>query len=238
VERRRRETINEGISAISSLLPTHNEKNKGSILSNAAAYISKLISEKDALADKWASEKVVVDESIREFMRRLEHMHQVAEAWKGLAKSAGVDVDGEMERRGGEAGALAIEEVPTREDVEDGVARGMQALGHEQGQALGQEEHAPEPEQAADNPPAHQPASSHKHAPRERRRRVHVVHDVADRRLSPTWPMCRRDARRAARRVPSASKNPATGLPIGAGRPATTRFAATVPRRCAGGSRR
>lgn len=140
MERRRRETINEGISAISSLLPTHNEKNKGSILSNAVAYISKLISEKDALADKWASEKVVVDESIREFMRRLEHMHQVAEAWKGLAKSAGVDVDGEMERRGGEAGALAIEEVPTREDVEDGVARGMQALGHEQGQALGQEE--------------------------------------------------------------------------------------------------
>jgi hypothetical protein len=93
VERKRRETINDGINAISKLLPQRNEKNKGQILQNAAEYIVEVETQKNSMLDKWTSEKLIVDEAIRSLEQRLEHMHKTSEAWKACARNAGVDVD-------------------------------------------------------------------------------------------------------------------------------------------------
>ncbi|CEP10683.1 hypothetical protein [Parasitella parasitica] len=71
VERRRRETINEGISEIARIVPGC-EKNKGSILQRAAIYIRQLKEAEAATVEKWTLEKLLTDQAISELNRQVE----------------------------------------------------------------------------------------------------------------------------------------------------------------------
>ncbi|KAI8640154.1 hypothetical protein BD408DRAFT_420205 [Parasitella parasitica] len=71
VERRRRETINDGISEIARIVPGC-EKNKGSILQRAAIYIRQLKEAEAATVEKWTLEKLLTDQAISELNRQVE----------------------------------------------------------------------------------------------------------------------------------------------------------------------
>jgi transcriptional regulator CBF1 len=65
VERRRRETINEGISEISKIVPGC-EKNKGAILHRAVQFIAQLKENESQNIEKWSLEKLLLDQAITE----------------------------------------------------------------------------------------------------------------------------------------------------------------------------
>ncbi|KAL0081891.1 hypothetical protein J3Q64DRAFT_1753931 [Phycomyces blakesleeanus] len=71
VERRRRETINDGINEIARIVPGC-EKNKGSILQRAAAYIRQLKENEASTLEKWTLEKLLTDQAINELNRQVE----------------------------------------------------------------------------------------------------------------------------------------------------------------------
>ncbi|KAI7867824.1 hypothetical protein BDF14DRAFT_1881444 [Spinellus fusiger] len=71
VERRRRETINDGINEIARIVPGC-EKNKGSILQRAATYIRQLKENEAATLEKWTLEKLLTDQAINELNRQVE----------------------------------------------------------------------------------------------------------------------------------------------------------------------
>ncbi|KAI8994772.1 hypothetical protein BDB01DRAFT_711827, partial [Pilobolus umbonatus] len=71
VERRRRETINEGINEIARIVPGC-EKNKGSILNRAAVYIRQLKENEASTLEKWTLEKLLTDQAINELNRQVE----------------------------------------------------------------------------------------------------------------------------------------------------------------------
>ncbi|ORX95235.1 hypothetical protein K493DRAFT_283003 [Basidiobolus meristosporus CBS 931.73] len=71
VERRRRETINEGINEIAKLVPGC-EKNKGSILSRAVQYIQQLKDNESTNIEKWTLEKLLTDQAINELSNQVE----------------------------------------------------------------------------------------------------------------------------------------------------------------------
>ena len=60
VERRRRETINEGINELSKVVPG-NDKNKGAILQSALNYIGELLSRERARE----TERMTIDSAIK-----------------------------------------------------------------------------------------------------------------------------------------------------------------------------
>lgn len=65
VERRRRETINEGINELAKIVPGC-EKNKGSILQRAVSYITQLRENEAKNIEKWTLEKLLTDQAISE----------------------------------------------------------------------------------------------------------------------------------------------------------------------------
>ncbi|KAI8580973.1 hypothetical protein K450DRAFT_234008 [Umbelopsis ramanniana AG] len=71
VERRRRETINDGINEIAKMVPG-SEKNKGSILQRAAQYIQQLKDNEAATIEKWTLEKLLTDQAINELSQQVE----------------------------------------------------------------------------------------------------------------------------------------------------------------------
>lgn len=82
VERRRRETINEGINEIAKIVPGC-EKNKGSILQRAVAYITELTTKERS----WNNERVTIDVAIKELSERNNKMKVSAEqAWAESCK--------------------------------------------------------------------------------------------------------------------------------------------------------
>ncbi|KAL9081533.1 MAG: hypothetical protein Q9159_007281 [Coniocarpon cinnabarinum] len=92
VERRRRETINEGINELAKTVPGC-EKNKGSILQRAVQYIQKLQDDSQANIDKWTFEKMVTEQAISDLSGKLERIQAEKETWKRAAAEAGVDVE-------------------------------------------------------------------------------------------------------------------------------------------------
>ena len=97
VERRRRETINEGINELSKIVPNC-EKNKGSILASAVAYITDLKNSEAANIEKWGLEKMITEQAINELSatndklkKDLERAWREAEIWKKACASAGVN---------------------------------------------------------------------------------------------------------------------------------------------------
>jgi len=91
VERRRRETINEGITELSKIVPGC-EKNKGSILARAVQYIQQLKENESHNIEKWTLEKLLTDQAMAELQQtndklklELERAWREAEAWKKTA---------------------------------------------------------------------------------------------------------------------------------------------------------
>ena len=95
VERRRRETINEGINEIARFLPG-SDKNKGSILHNAVKYIHEL-QEKER---KFGNERATFDIALKELSNRIELMRKSSEQawaevnkWQRRCREAGLPFD-------------------------------------------------------------------------------------------------------------------------------------------------
>jgi bHLH factor len=96
VERRRRETINEGINELSKIVPGC-EKNKGSILQRAVAYIMQLKEQEQQNVEKYTLEKLLTEQALTELTSsndklkaECERLYRELETWKRVAKNAGV----------------------------------------------------------------------------------------------------------------------------------------------------
>ncbi|KAK9319674.1 hypothetical protein V1517DRAFT_331722 [Lipomyces orientalis] len=96
VERRRRETINEGITELAKIVPGC-EKNKGSILQRAVQYIQQLKENEAANIEKWTLEKLLTEQAIAELSASNEKLKaevdrawREADAWKKTCASAGI----------------------------------------------------------------------------------------------------------------------------------------------------
>jgi len=96
VERRRRETINEGINELAKIVPG-NEKNKGSILQRAVAFITQLKENETQNIEKWTLEKLLTEQAITELSTtndklksECERLYRELEMWKSVAQGAGL----------------------------------------------------------------------------------------------------------------------------------------------------
>ncbi|KAI9726000.1 MAG: basic helix-loop-helix protein [Cirrosporium novae-zelandiae] len=96
VERRRRETINEGINELAKIVPGC-EKNKGSILQRAVSYIQQLKDIESQNIEKWTIEKLLTEQALRsqqdtidKLKQQLERARHEGEIWKNLAQGAGL----------------------------------------------------------------------------------------------------------------------------------------------------
>ncbi|KAL3423538.1 helix-loop-helix DNA-binding domain-containing protein [Phlyctema vagabunda] len=107
VERRRRETINEGINELAKIVPGC-EKNKGSILQRAVSFITQLKENETQNIEKWTLEKLLTEQAIAELSTsndklkaECERAWREVETWKKTCQSAGLapkkeDGTGEM----------------------------------------------------------------------------------------------------------------------------------------------
>lgn len=98
VERRRRETINEGINELAKIVPGC-EKNKGSILQRAVAFITQLKENESQNIEKWTLEKLLTEQAIAELSQsndklknECERLYRELEEWKRLAQNAGLQL--------------------------------------------------------------------------------------------------------------------------------------------------
>ncbi|KAI9837541.1 MAG: hypothetical protein M1819_007192 [Sarea resinae] len=96
VERRRRETINEGINELAKIVPGC-EKNKGSILQRAVRFITQLKENESQNIEKWTLEKLLTEQAISELSASVDKLKnecerawREAEMWKKTAMSAGI----------------------------------------------------------------------------------------------------------------------------------------------------
>jgi transcriptional regulator CBF1 len=96
VERRRRETINEGINELAKIVPGC-EKNKGSILQRAVSYIQTLKDGESQNIEKWTLEKLLTEQAITELSasndklkQECDRLYRDLEAWKRVAQNAGL----------------------------------------------------------------------------------------------------------------------------------------------------
>lgn len=97
VERRRRETINEGINELAKIVPGC-EKNKGSILQRAVNFISQLKENEQQNIEKWTLEKLLTEQAITELStsndklkQECERLYRELEIWKRVAQNAGLE---------------------------------------------------------------------------------------------------------------------------------------------------
>ena len=97
VERRRRETINEGINELAKIVP-HCEKNKGSILQRAVEWINTLTSNEQVHRKQWVREKSGMEGLLHELtgsvegMRKeLDRVHKELVMWRKTAQDAGLE---------------------------------------------------------------------------------------------------------------------------------------------------
>lgn len=108
VERRRRETINEGINELAKIVPGC-EKNKGSILARAVQFITQLKENETQNIEKWTLEKLLSEQAITELGTSCDKLKAECqrawaecEQWKKAALKAGVTIDHD-EKGGGDA---------------------------------------------------------------------------------------------------------------------------------------
>ena len=94
VERRRRETINEGINELAKIVPGC-DKNKGAILQRGVQYITQLKDNEKKNIEKWTLEKLLTDQAISELSNsndklktELERSYQEIEGLKKRAQKA------------------------------------------------------------------------------------------------------------------------------------------------------
>lgn len=96
VERRRRETINEGINELAKIVPGC-EKNKGSILQRAVSFITQLKENEAQNIEKWTLEKLLTEQAIAELSATVDKLKaecerawQEADMWKKRCEDAGL----------------------------------------------------------------------------------------------------------------------------------------------------
>lgn len=96
VERRRRETINEGINELAKIVPGC-EKNKGSILQRAVQFITELKENETSNIEKWTLEKLLTEQAIAELSASNDKLKtecdrawREVETWKKTCQSAGL----------------------------------------------------------------------------------------------------------------------------------------------------
>ncbi|KAL2181373.1 uncharacterized protein P884DRAFT_3485 [Thermothelomyces heterothallicus CBS 202.75] len=106
VERRRRETINEGINELAKIVPGC-EKNKGSILQRAVAFITQLKENETQNIEKWTLEKLLTEQAIAELSQsndklkqECERLYRELDTWKQIAQSAGLQLPQHKEEPG------------------------------------------------------------------------------------------------------------------------------------------
>lgn len=99
VERRRRETINEGINEIAKIVPGC-EKNKGSILQRAVQYITQLADEKKDTQTKWAQESMISRHALDEISDQNNKIRdeanrrgEIAKKWLDRCREAGLSFE-------------------------------------------------------------------------------------------------------------------------------------------------
>ncbi|KAK5256304.1 basic helix-loop-helix protein [Cryomyces antarcticus] len=92
VERRRRETINEGINELAKIVPGC-EKNKGSILQRAVQFITQLKENEAQNIEKWTLEKLLTEQAIAELSAscdklkaELERLAEEKDGWMKMAR--------------------------------------------------------------------------------------------------------------------------------------------------------
>lgn len=92
VERRRRESINQGIKELAALIPT-NDTNKSQILQRAVEYIKRLKENENNNIEKWTLEKLLTEQAVSELSasneklkQELERAYREIEQWKKLVK--------------------------------------------------------------------------------------------------------------------------------------------------------
>ncbi|KAL9098528.1 MAG: hypothetical protein Q9163_005827 [Psora crenata] len=95
VERRRRETINEGINELAKIVPGC-DKNKGAILQRGVQYITQLKDNETRNIEKWTLEKLLTDQAIQELSASVDKLkdevrkaREEAERWRIKAEEAG-----------------------------------------------------------------------------------------------------------------------------------------------------
>ena len=96
MERRRRETINEGINELAKIVPGC-EKNKGSILQRAVAFITQLKENEAQNIEKWTLEKLLTEQAIAELSSSVDKLKQECERawhdsdmWRKTCEQAGI----------------------------------------------------------------------------------------------------------------------------------------------------
>lgn len=82
MERRRRETINDGINTLREIVPNC-EKNKGSILARTAEYVQELKDSEASNIEKWTLEKLLGNQAMSESRREIENLSSVVRALEG-----------------------------------------------------------------------------------------------------------------------------------------------------------
>lgn len=96
VERRRRETINEGINELQKTVPGC-DKQKGAVLQRTVAFIHQLKDNEQKNIEKWTLEKLLTDQAIAELSaindrlkNELERERKEAARWKKTCVDAGL----------------------------------------------------------------------------------------------------------------------------------------------------
>ena len=97
VERRRRETINEGINELAKIVPGC-EKNKGSILQRGVEYITQLKDNEARNIEKWTLEKMLTDQAIAELSSSVDRLkdellrtQSEVTRWRRACEGAGLE---------------------------------------------------------------------------------------------------------------------------------------------------
>ncbi|KAF2097518.1 hypothetical protein NA57DRAFT_77775 [Rhizodiscina lignyota] len=110
VERRRRETINEGINELAKIVPGC-EKNKGSILQRAVQFITQLKENEAQNIEKWTLEKLLTEQAIAElsascdkFKNECQRAWQEVEIYKTACNNAGIIPDEIRNRENADGG--------------------------------------------------------------------------------------------------------------------------------------
>ncbi|KAL8931485.1 MAG: hypothetical protein Q9211_006930 [Gyalolechia sp. 1 TL-2023] len=97
IERRRRETINEGINELAKIVPGC-EKNKGSILQRAVEYITQLKANEERAIAKYNQDKMLMEGVVNELTTSVDSLKNEvdratrnAAMWKKIATDAGLE---------------------------------------------------------------------------------------------------------------------------------------------------